>query len=391
MEDEAARLTQRLAEATGTDAADWFPVYKARYGMAVVFEALAATDPAVRTVITQPFTCCTAVDPILVAGLTPLYGDIDADTISLDPAKLPLEPGVGAVVLQHSFGIIDDDSSRALVEKVHGAGAWVVEDSAHCATRMARDDQDRPVADVSVHSFGAEKMCRTSFGGAIWLNPQGTRPEALALARKRLGALEPVSGATARAARLYLNENRVLNRLPRGLAKPLRRGLIRGGLMEPAVADEEMAGGLLHDRPMAPDTWICAQAVSELDRLPRNMEARKAVVQGFIEGFGDAVDYPNAQAATPVQPLLRFSVVAPSTEVSRKIIQEVRSLGYLAEDWYRPSLYPGVADPAVYHLPAPGTLPVCDRVTAGIVNLPTEVDPGAVAPMVETVIRNLSR
>lgn len=78
-------------------------------------------------------------------------------------------------------------------------------------------------------------------------------------------------------------------------------------------------------------------------------------------------------------------MVAPSTETSREVIRRVRELGYLAEDWYRPSLYPGVVDPGAYGLPAVGTLPVCDRVTAGIVNLPTEVPVDAVAPMAEAV------
>ena len=35
---DAALVTTSLAERTGTDADDWYLVFKARYGMAVVFE-----------------------------------------------------------------------------------------------------------------------------------------------------------------------------------------------------------------------------------------------------------------------------------------------------------------------------------------------------------------
>ncbi len=36
-----ATATRMLADRTGTDPADWFLVFKARYGMEVVFRALA--------------------------------------------------------------------------------------------------------------------------------------------------------------------------------------------------------------------------------------------------------------------------------------------------------------------------------------------------------------
>ncbi len=38
-----AELTARLASLTGTNAADWHLVFKARYGMLAAFDALAAS------------------------------------------------------------------------------------------------------------------------------------------------------------------------------------------------------------------------------------------------------------------------------------------------------------------------------------------------------------
>src|SRR6187402_2231219 len=130
-----AALRQRLASITGTQAADWFPVFKARYGMLAAFEAIAATRPERRAVVTQTLTCSTAVDPIIVAGLTPAYAEVSPATFSIDPAALTLPDAPAALVIQHTFGVVTEADARLLAEVAAAGGAVVVEDSAHCVTR----------------------------------------------------------------------------------------------------------------------------------------------------------------------------------------------------------------------------------------------------------------
>lgn len=57
-----------LAARTSTNACDWYLVFKARHGMQIAFEEIRAELDS-GDVATQLLTCCTAVDPILVAGL----------------------------------------------------------------------------------------------------------------------------------------------------------------------------------------------------------------------------------------------------------------------------------------------------------------------------------
>ncbi|MBE9940144.1 DegT/DnrJ/EryC1/StrS family aminotransferase, partial [Cellulosimicrobium cellulans] len=160
-----ATATRMLADRTGTDPADWFLVFKARYGMEVVFRALAeARGPG--DVVTQVFTCSTAVDPVLVAGLRPVYAEVSPATVAIDPDRLAVGPDTRAVVLQNTFGIVDEAAARRLRDAARSVGALLVEDSAHCVGRLARDADGTPVADVSFHSFGVEKLLPTRFGGA---------------------------------------------------------------------------------------------------------------------------------------------------------------------------------------------------------------------------------
>ena len=78
-----AELREALASRTGTRPEDWFPVFKARYGMQVAFDAVRSVRGD-GSVLTQLFTCCTAVDPIVVSGLRPRYADVGADTMGID-------------------------------------------------------------------------------------------------------------------------------------------------------------------------------------------------------------------------------------------------------------------------------------------------------------------
>lgn len=213
----AEGLRAELARLTGTRPGEWHLVFKARYGMEAVFRALRARAGE-GSVVTQLYTCCTAVDPIVSAGLRPAFADLSPRSLSIDPGRLAMPRDARAVVLQETFGIVDGDTAAGLARAARAAGAVLVEDCAHCVGRMARDASGVPLADVSVHSFGVEKMLRTSFGGAVWVSPDLEDAVLRDAVRAELDALPGLAPARRRATRLYRNEIRVLNRLPHGLS-----------------------------------------------------------------------------------------------------------------------------------------------------------------------------
>ena len=110
-EEQVARL---LADRTGTAPQDWFLVVKARYGLQVVFSALGAVrGPG--EVVTQVFTCATAVDPVLVSGLRPVYAEVSPESVAIDPEGLQPPPSAHAVMRSCSSllcsGVVIDTSS----------------------------------------------------------------------------------------------------------------------------------------------------------------------------------------------------------------------------------------------------------------------------------------
>lgn len=372
-----------LAARTGTDAADWFLVHKARYGMEVVFRALADLRGA-GDVVTQVFTCCTAVDPVLVAGLRPVYAEVSPDSIAIDPGRLVLGGGTRAVVLQNTFGIVDDAAAVRLRGQAHDVGALLVEDSAHCVGTLARDEHGEPVADVSIHSFGAEKMLPTRFGGAVWVHPRlGDGPLRERLVRD-LVAL-PVAGRRQDlAARLYVNELRVLNRLPKGVSGPVRDALTAAGAFDPPVAPVERRGGL-SARASGPSPWVAAQMRAALPSLEGVEARRAAAVREYVDALAGVVQVPAGIGGG--RPLVRFPFFASDAAAAERVFTAVSRAGFYAGRWYRPALFPGVEDPAVYgYTPGDGSLATTEDLIARVVNLPTGVDVSDARRVAEVVL-----
>lgn len=376
-----AFVTSELARRTGTDPADWFLVFKARYGMQVVLEQLAAVRGS-GEVATQILTCATAVDPVLVAGHTPVYADIDAGTAAIDPARLETNDRTRAVVLQHTFGIVDTATALALRTAADAAGALLLEDAAHCVGRVATTQDGAPVADVSVHSFGIEKMLPTRFGGAVWVSPR-LDPQLRNAIAGALGALEPVGRRLDLVTRAYRTQNRVLNRLPRAVSRPLRAALVRTSLLEPAIAPVEQRGGLAH-APAAPSSSMLAQVAAALPHLDAQEERRGAAVAAYASGLSDVVELPRAVRAG--EPLVRMPFLAADGPTAERLVDTLGQKGVYAGRWYRPALFPGAEDPATYgYVPGDPGLRVSEDVVARLVNLPTNVSEERAAEIVRHV------
>ncbi len=386
----SAALKNLLASRSGTSAEDWFLVFKARYGMEAVFSAVRATvGPG--NVATQIFTCATAVNPILAAGLTPRYSEIDPDTFALAPTAFGVRADDRAAVIQNTFGVIDDESARVLGEVARTNGLVVVEDSAHAVGRFARGVDGRPVADVSVHSFGVEKLLPTKFGGAIWLNPhtrdEGYTTEVRAAMVSALTALPAPSGKQAFAAKSYRNQLRILTRVPGGLGRRLRTMLVNAGLFDPPISEQESRGR--QRQPVGISPWVAQQAVAALESVADIESQRESAVQVYVRELEGVVTIPAAVSRGGA--FVRFPFYVSSAQQAEDMITDLSRAGVPAGRWYRPALFPGAHDPQVYNY-APGSseLRVSEDAIARVVNLPTNVSEQRALEIVQLVRRFLA-
>ena len=276
-EESSQKIREKLAKLSDTNAEDWHLCLKARFGMALVFEAIRDRMGA-GEVITTPYTCITSVNPILVAGLTPVYHDIDKKILSTGKPDDKLCKGkTKAIVMQHTLGIIGDKTAIRKYADKHKI--LLIEDAAHCVTRFARDEKGNILADISIHSFGVEKILTgTKFGGAIWVNPElkVKRPDLYERINEKFALLKKPDLHMGFRVRTYRLNNAVIQRLHGRLRHGFRNFEIKAGILEPPIYPFEQDGQ--QDEPQTTNKYINTRILEQLGNLKPNYIRRSANV-----------------------------------------------------------------------------------------------------------------
>lgn len=358
-------VREELARLTGTVADDWFFVFRARQGIETILRAVASVHGS-GEVITQPFTCTTALNPILSAGFIPSYIDASLDTLSLDTTHLQANSSSRAIIMQHSFGIESDmKKARTFANKRH---LLLIEDSAHHLGMLARKG-DEPLADVSVHSFGVEKMLPTKFGGAVWVNPAMKDSAVRSAIIESLSQLPFIDRKTRGKARRYRFMNRLLNRTPRSLEPLMRKMFISLNLFQPAIMPEELLGRNF-DPPAKPNNWVLKKMLEGLKKYSSIIENRRSVTAVYLQDFPVNLTLPKSisEGFAPV----RLPVLCENKLEATRLFSVLRENGHYSGKWYMPTIFPGVVDPGLYNYD-PELFPVAENISSRILNLPTNI------------------
>lgn len=372
-----------LAHLTHTQPDDWFLVFRARSGLETVLTVLKEQRGS-GEVITQPLTCATAVNPILSAGHIPVYVDTSYDDLSLDTSKLQASKSSRAVIMQHSFGIESNlRRARTFADKHR---VLLVEDSAHQLGMLAAHD-GKPLADISIHSFGVEKLLPTKFGGAVWVNPAMKDTALRDAIRQALEQLPPLSRQQSGAARRYRFFNRTLNHMPGFLEPSFRSFFITTGLFAPAVMPDELQGKN-HDRPAQPNGFILRQMLDGLKQyrpvVTKRQHAAHVYRERLLDWFALPKNPPDNYAPA------RFPVLCQDAAQATRLFDALRAAGHYSGKWYRPTLFPGVQDIKQYNYDRE-LCPVAEDIAARILNLPTNVSVKEAREIADALQREIAR
>lgn len=118
-------------------------------------------------VITTPFSFVATSHALLWNGITPVFADVDGNTLNLDPAKIEaaITPRTSAILPVHCFGHPCD--VRAIREIADAHNLSVIYDAAHAFGVRVGGRSVLSEGDLSVLSFHATKVFNTFEGGAI--------------------------------------------------------------------------------------------------------------------------------------------------------------------------------------------------------------------------------
>lgn len=126
-----------------------------------------------KKVITTPFSYVATTSSIVWEGCTPVFVDIDPDTLNIDPVKIEaaIDADTEAILATHCFGNPCDIEAIDKIAKKHNLK--VIYDAAHCFGTTYKGKSVFAYGDVSTTSFHATKLYHTIEGGAVFTsNPE---------------------------------------------------------------------------------------------------------------------------------------------------------------------------------------------------------------------------
>jgi perosamine synthetase len=117
--------------------------------------------------ITTPMTFAATANCILYQGATPVFADVSADTLNLDPEKVGarITPRTRAILpVDYAGHPADIDAFLGLAAR-HGIA--VIEDASHALGALYKNRRVGSIADLTVFSFHPVKHLATGEGGIV--------------------------------------------------------------------------------------------------------------------------------------------------------------------------------------------------------------------------------
>lgn len=124
-------------------------------------------------VITSPMTFCSTAHVIVHLGATPVFADVRADDLNLDPEQVArrITPRTRAVLPVHYGGQPCRMDELLALARRHGLA--VVEDAAHAVAAEYRGRRVGSLGDATAFSFYSTKNLATGEGGMVTTNDAG--------------------------------------------------------------------------------------------------------------------------------------------------------------------------------------------------------------------------
>lgn len=119
-------------------------------------------------IITTPFSYVATTSSIVWEGCTPVFVDIDARTLNIDPNKIEaaIKENTSAILATHCFGNACDIDAIEKIAQKHNLK--VIYDAAHCFGTKYKGKSIFEYGDISTTSLHATKLMHSVEGGVVF-------------------------------------------------------------------------------------------------------------------------------------------------------------------------------------------------------------------------------
>ena len=269
-------------------------------------------------VVIQSFTCLVVPNAIAASGATPIYADIDPETLNLTPETVErvISNRTKAVICQHTFGIpADTERLRDLCDQYE---LPIIEDCAHIIPDTEGPKEIGKYGDYLILSFGRDKAISGITGGALVIknvacHGEPVEPSRGAILRRAQDDTYPFSHV--RILRLLLYP--ILYFIARpfyslGIGKILLWLAAKAGLLVPIVTKKEKEGQMdttLHAIPNA----CAALALTQFRKLQQINDHRRMLTKFYLQACKDR-EWRGLDGITEDLPIQKFPLFPSPTE-----------------------------------------------------------------------------
>lgn len=320
-------------------------------------------------VIVQAFTCLVVINAITKLGANPIFVDIcrDANMDILD-LKKKITPKTKAIIIQHTFGIPAEIEELTSFAKTHSLP--VIEDCAHSLGAVLKEKKIGTFGDISILSFGSDKIISCVRGGAIIINNDS-------FAKKITDLQNGLPDTSTQKIFQHLMHYPIfflgkkfyhilVGKILLWIAKKIN-------LTNRIIYNEEKRGEPMRDYPSKFPEALAQILLLQFNRLSTIIAHRKLVAKKYED------EIKNPQVVLPCRELtiekksggvyLRYPIL---TKNPYKLYQHAKNNGIILGNWYDTvvSPYRGVTARIDY---LPGSCPNAEYFSKHIVNLPTDI------------------
>ena len=123
-------------------------------------------------IITTPFSYVATTSSIVWEGCTPVFVDIDSNSLNIDSNKIEeaISSKTSAILATHVYGNPCDMEAIEAIAQRHNLK--VIYDAAHCFGTLYKGRSIFEYGDISTTSFHATKLFHTIEGGAVFTKDQ---------------------------------------------------------------------------------------------------------------------------------------------------------------------------------------------------------------------------
>jgi aminotransferase len=117
-------------------------------------------------VIVPSFTWVSCAQAVLLAGMKPVFCDVDIQTMNItaETIEKKITPKTGAIMVVHYAGL------PVNMDEIKAFGIPIIEDAAHAVDSVYKGKHCGTIADVGIYSFDAVKNLTAGEGGGLATN-----------------------------------------------------------------------------------------------------------------------------------------------------------------------------------------------------------------------------